>query len=110
MKNLKEKIDQFLWAFMWLLPFLAYFVAWFRIGSAPDLLTYINSTYSFAFVEDIFNNVWQTAFNSTCPLAGYISYLVSVEIVHVLFDIVVFIPRFAHNVVGRCFECGNGKF
>lgn len=99
--KLKEKIDQFLWAFMWLLPFLAFVVSWWRVGSAPAVLTFIDGQFAFPFIQDILNNVWNTAFGSSLSIAGYLSYLVCVEIAHCLFDIVVFIPRFAHSVVER---------
>lgn len=108
MGRLKIKIDMFLWAFMWMLPFLAYFVAWFRIGSAPELLSFIDQSYAFPFIKDIVNNVWQNAFGSTMPLAGFISYLVAVEIIHCLFDVVVFIPRMAHTFVDKFVSFAGG--
>lgn len=99
--KLKEKIDHLLWAFVWMLPLFAFFVSWYRIGSAPQLLFFIDEQFAFPFVRDIFNNVWNTAFGSALPLAGFLSYLVGVEIAHCLFDVVVFIPRFAHSLVER---------
>lgn len=99
--KLKEKIDHLLWAFVWMLPLFAFFVSWYRIGSAPQLLTFIDEQFAFPFVRDIINNVWNTAFGSALPLAGFLSYLVGVEIAHCLFDVVVFIPRFAHSLVER---------
>lgn len=99
--KLKEKIDHFLWAFMWLLPFLAFLVSWWRIGSAPPILQFIDEQFAFSFISDIFNDVWQAAFSTSLPIAGYLSYLVCVEIAHCLFDVVVFIPRFAHSLVER---------
>ena len=99
--KLKQKIDHLLWAFVWMLPLFAFFVSYYRIGSAPQLLTFIDEQFAFPFVRDIINNVWTTAFGAALPLAGYLSYLVGVEIAHCLFDVVVFIPRFAHSLVER---------
>ena len=101
MAKLKQKIDHFLWAFMWMLPFLAFFVSWFRIGAAPQLLTFIDEQFAFPWVRDLINDVWQTAFGAELQLAGFLSYLIAVEVAHCLFDAVVFIPRFAHSLIEK---------
>lgn len=98
MKKLQMKIDSILWAFIWLVPFFAFFVSWYRIGNAPNVLTFMDS-FQWSFIADIINNVWQTAFNTACPIANYLSYLVMVQVAHCLFDVIVFIPRFAHNLI-----------
>ena len=108
MRGLKTKIDHFLWAFMWMLPFLAFFVSWYRIGAAPPLLTFVDQEFAFPFIRDILNSVWSTAFGAELPLAGYISYLVCVEVVHCLFDAIVFIPRIAHTFVDRAIDFAGG--
>lgn len=109
MTKMKHKIDQFLWAFMWMLPFLAFFVSWFRIGSAPAILTWIDQQFSFPFVRDILNNVWSTAFGAELQLSGFISYLICVEVVHCLFDVVVFIPRIAHTFIDKFVGFAGGE-
>ena len=101
MAKFKAKIDLVLWALIWVLPVFAFFVSWYRIGSAPELLAFIDEQFAFGFVRDIINNVWSLAFGSTLPLAGYLSYLIAVEVAHCLFDAVVFIPRFAHAIIER---------
>lgn len=108
MRNLKSKIDAFLWAFIWMLPMIAYFVSWYRIGSAPAVLTFVDEQFSFAFVKNVINNVWNTAFGTDLALAGYISYLVCVEVVHCLFDAIVFIPRIAHSFIDRAVGFAGG--
>ena len=101
MAKLKQKIDHFLWAFIWMLPVFAFFVSWYRIGSAPQLLAFIDEQFAFPFVRDLINEIWSKAFGSELPLAGYLSYLVGVEVAHCLFDAVVFIPRFAHSLIEK---------
>lgn len=101
MKNLKLKIDSFLWAIIWLLPILAFFISWYRVGSAPQLFTFIDEQFAFGWVQDLINNVWNTAFGENLPLSGFLSYLIGVEVAHCLFDAVVFIPRFAHNLIEK---------
>ena len=99
----RNKIDALLWAFVWLIPFFAYGVAWFMVDTqvAPDILTYIDGAFSWSFIQDILDTVWQAAFGAVCPLSGFISYLVAVEVVHCMFDAMVFIPRFAHDLIER---------
>lgn len=109
MKTLKQKIDIFLWAAIWLLPFFAYFVLFYREGGTIPVTTWIDTHFSFPFVKDIINNVWQTAFGSDLSLAGYLSYLVGVEIAHCLFDVLVFIPRFAHRLVEKAEVFGGSE-
>ena len=110
MTKLKTKIDLFLWAASWLLPFFAFFVSYFRIGEAPQLLTFVDEQFAFPFIRDLINNVWSSAFGSALPLAGFISYLVCVEVVHCLFDAVVFIPRMAHSFIDKFTDfAGGGK-
>lgn len=110
MAKLKGKIDLLLWAGIWLLPFFAFFVSWFRVGSAPALLMFVNEQFAFPFVQDIINDVWELVFGSELQLAGYISYLVCVEVIHCFFDAIVFIPRLAHAFIDKFIGfAGGGK-
>ena len=109
MRGLKTKIDHFLWAFMWMLPVLAFFVSWYRIGAAPSMLSFIDEQFSFSFVKDVINNIWNKAFGADLVLAGSISYLVCVEVVHCLFDALVFIPRIAHSFIDRAVGLAGGE-
>ena len=109
MGSLKVKIDHFLWAAIWMLPVFAFFVSWYRIGSAPEILTFIDEQFAFPFIRDLINNVWSTAFGADLQLAGFISYLVCVEVVHCLFDAVVFIPRIAHCFIDKFVGFAGGR-
>lgn len=107
----KLNLDRILWGILWLAPLIGYLVAFWRIGSAPPVFEYIDEHFAFSFVKDIFDNVWQTAFESKLVISGYLSYLVVVEVAHCLFDVIVFIPRFAHALVEKCVGfAGGGKF
>ena len=97
---MKKKIDIFLWAFMWLLPFLVFFVNNYANGGTLNFNTFVNEVFAWSFIQNIFDGVWNTAFNSTLPISGYLSYLVLVETVHCVFDAVVFIPRLCHSFIG----------
>ena len=94
-------IDRLLWTFMWVLPIVIWF---FTVEFIPETLPFfewVDVTISWSFIADIFDAISSAAFGSSFILSGYISYLVQVEIVHVLFDVVVFIPRFAHKVIDK---------
>ena len=99
--KLKQKIDLLFWAFMWILPVFIFFVTYYRSGLEVDFIHFIDMNFAFPFIHDILDNVWNTAFGSTFSCSGYLSYLVAVEIAHCLFDVVVFIPRFAHSLIER---------
>lgn len=59
---------------------------------------------TFPFVQEVFDNVSQTAFGQTFEINAYLSYCVGVEIFHVLFDVVVFIPRLAHKWISAAVQ------
>ena len=101
LRDFREKIDVLLWAFIWLLPFFAYFVSFYRQGSAPALFTFINEEYSFTFIKNVLDKVWSLLFGSTIAISSYLSYLVAVELLHCLFDALVYVPRFAHTLIER---------
>ena len=99
MAKLKEKNDSLLWTAILLLPFFAFFVSWFRVGSAPAFLTFVNEQFAFPFVQNIINDVWELVFGAELQLAGYISYLVCVEVIKCFFNVLVFIPCMAQFFV-----------
>lgn len=106
----KEKIDNALWALIWLLPFLAYAIQYYRSGTDITMLNYVNSNYTFTWIKNILDQIWNTAFGCDLKLSGYLSYLVMVEIGHCLFDVMIFIPRFAHELIEKGTTlCKNGK-
>ena len=108
-KNLKQKIDLWLWALIWILPVLGYVVTYWRIGNAVPIFEYIDTSFAFDFIKDMLNEIWQKAFDCKLVLAGYISYLIVVEVIHCIFDAIVFIPRFAHTVIDRFTSFAGGK-
>lgn len=97
---MKKKIDIFFWFIVSLLPILVYFIVSFRSASPVAFLIFLND-YSFPFITSSINSIWNLAFNSDCPLAGLVSYFVLVEVVHCMFDVMVFIPRLAHFLVDK---------
>lgn len=107
MKQFREKLDRILWAVIWLLPVLAYFIQYYRAGAEINLLQFIDSNFTFDFVKKIINGAWNKGLGEELKLTGYLSYLVAVEIAHCLFDVVVFIPRFAQTVCNKAMGKGE---
>lgn len=95
------KLDAIFWWLIWLLPLIGVIVALAFGGdnTFSEFSTFIEG-FSFPFVRNVISDV-ETTVSITFPavLTAYASYLVSVEIVHVLVDVLVFIPRFAHKLV-----------
>lgn len=94
-------IDRIVWMLIWVLPFFAWRFQIEAVATTLPFLEWIDANYAWSFIKEIIDNVSTVAFGSTFALAGYISYLVEVEIIHVLFDIIVFIPRFAHKLMEK---------
>lgn len=105
----KLNLDTLLWGIIWMLPFFGYLIAFWRQGTVPALFTYIDEHFAFTYVQSIITSIWQKAFNCELVLSGYLSYLVSVEIAHVLFDVIVFVPRFAHAITDKAINFAGGK-
>lgn len=100
--KLKQKIDLVMWAIIALLPVFAYFVVNYRMTTEwLDFISFVDSFFCCTFVAGILDNVWVTAFGESLVIAPYLGYLITVEIAHCLFDVVVFIPRFAHSLIER---------
>lgn len=91
--------DLFFWFLVMILPFFVWKFQIEAVATTATFLDYVNMHFAFGFIQDIIDNISTVAFGGVFPISGYLSYLVAVEIFHVLFDIIVFIPRFAHKVI-----------
>jgi ABC-type spermidine/putrescine transport system permease subunit II len=100
MKRFSKKLDSFFWFLILILPIVIYITISFNVGNSTDFSTFISS-WTFPFISDIFNDIFTGDLLFNPILVDYISYCVSVEIIHVFFDVVVFIPRLAHKLSGR---------
>ena len=88
------------WFIIMILPILAWlFNAIGGITQTESFIEYINGFGSWTFIKNLIDNVFSTLFDGNLALSGYISYVVSVEIIHVIFDVIVFVPRLCHKWV-----------
>lgn len=107
MKTESKKLNRFMemadfsfWLVVMALPILYYLFASIG-GISPDLsfIQYIDEFAPWNYVKSIIDDCLILVFNNTLPLTGYISYLVAVQVVHLFFDVLVLIPRLAHNLM-----------
>ena len=75
-----------------------------RNPEAPGFFVFLDSFSPFTFVSDIFDEVTQAAFKTTFAINKYLAYVAGVEVFHVMFDVVVFIPRLAHKWIGKAVQ------
>lgn len=101
MKRFSSKLDHIFWWLVWLLPILGGLIV-LATNSAHDFSVFIAfmNNFQFAFIADILTGMFGVA-SLQIPdiLLSLMSYVVSVELCHVLVDVLVFIPRFCHKLV-----------
>lgn len=96
----KNKLDYIMWFVITLLPIIIYLILGWQGGFDVSFSTFLTD-YRFDFVADILIDVLEVVNLQFSPLlVSLISYMASVEIVHVFYDFIVFIPRMAHNLMG----------
>lgn len=107
------KLDKFFWLFLALFPYIAYL---FYIGKNPGVTFYdfFNTVLGVGGYGP--NIVYQTLdkifgpsssvfriFNNTSALYFFV-WLVNVELVHIFYDVIVFIPRLAHKWISKAVQ------
>lgn len=110
-KRLSDRLDIYFWWFIWLLPLIGALICFF-MGSSntyADFAGFIDS-FSFTYIYDILTEL-EVYISMSFPavLKSYASYVVSVEIIHLFVDVMVFIPRFAHRFGDPDFYYRGGK-
>lgn len=114
------KLDKIFWFILSLFPLFSWFIYLFSFSG------YVNSPLTFyAWLEQIFgfmgkiqeNVIFSTLYQifsitsvaSLFPalstsLMAFFTYLITVEIVHVIYDVIVFIPRLAHKWISKAVQ------
>lgn len=99
MTRFDRKVDRVIWSIILLLPIIAFIVCTFRNPSLTAF-TQVMSAFKFDFVSEILNKIFINNYALPVDLVNYLSYFVSVEILHVFVDFICFIPRFSHDLLG----------
>lgn len=114
------KLDKIFWFVISFLPLFSWLVYLFSFSSytASPLTFYAWLEQNFGFLgqisqSTIYSTLYQifsiTSVTSLFPalstsLLAYFTYLITVEIVHVLYDVMVFIPRLAHKWISKAVQ------
>lgn len=98
------RLDMLFWFIVMLLPLIVYYVMNFRNPETTEFFVFMANFSPFSFIQDVLDSVSETAFGSTFALTSYLGYCVGVEIFHVLFDVIVFIPRLAHKWISKAVQ------
>lgn len=101
MSKFEKKLYSLFWFIIIVLPLLLYFIMYFSTGTDLNFSDFISS-YRFEFVANIFTDILNSATVAVpAVVCDFLSYFISVEIMHLFVDVVIFLPRFA-----RCFMEG----
>ena len=103
-RRFSYKLDLVFWFIVMMLPIIVYFITSFRNPEAVGFLTFVADFSPFPFIEEILHDVFALAFGCKFELSGLLAYFVGVEIFHVLFDVIVFIPRLAHKWISKAVQ------
>lgn len=122
-RNISYLFDTLFWFLMWLLPALFYLFNYlaFDINSAGVSIasfsqfivdnfgistssTLYSSLFTI-FADDNYLGVIDTTISNSLIL--YFVYIFFIELIHIFTDVILFIPRFAHNFIARFQEVTN---
>lgn len=114
------KLDKIFWFVVSFFPLFSWLVYLFSFSSytASPLTFYAWLEQNFAFMGQVSNSIiystlYQifsiTSVASLFPalstsLLAFFTYLITVEIVHVIYDVIVFIPRLAHKWISKAVQ------
>ena len=112
-----RKLDKMFWFFISFAPLIfyaLYLVAHFKQSEYFSFYVFLSNYLGLFFSS---NNVFSSMFSSILGPSGIFpvfsaqsgwlvlfSYLAAVEVVHTLFDVVVFIPRLAHKWISKAVQ------
>lgn len=113
------KLDKIFWFFLTLFPLLGYSLYLFSINGAVESLSFYSFMQNFAqIVVHAGNPIQQTLasifgssgvfplFSAGSGLLDFFTYVASIEVLHVCFDVIVFIPRLAHEWISKAVQDG----
>lgn len=114
------KLDKIFWFIISFFPLFSWLIYLFSFSSYTEspLTFYVWLEQNFGFMGQIQNSIIFSTFykifsitsvTSLFPvlstsLIAFFTYLVTVEIVHVLYDVIVFIPRLAHKWISKAVQ------
>lgn len=116
-RNIKLFFDTFMWYLLYLLPIIVLIFAVFRTGSAVSMSSVFNdlglSIYTdnviLSNLEDIFGIGGVFPLLDSNGILIYATYFVSVFLIHLAVDFLIFIPRLVENLMDKFTKNGGVK-
>lgn len=111
------KIDKFFWFFLGSFPLFGYCLYLFSINGTVAEVSFASfltnfmqvSVYGSNPIHQVFVSIFGPSglfplFSASSGFMSFFSYVASVEVIHVCFDVVVFIPRLAHKWISKAVQ------
>lgn len=115
-KTLEKYLDRLFWFILLILPLLILLVTnrWTESSFISVLSQFnINNTnIIYSVLNDIFGSNGILPFVNTVETSVvllYLSYMVLIELVHIVVDVILFLPRIAVKLLDGAVEMGDGK-
>ena len=99
MKKFSRKLDVLFWLVVALIPVITFVVMGWNNGGSVSFAT-VASTFRYTYIADIFNSIFKDNLLLPTPLVDMASYVIACEIIRVFVDVMIFIPRFARELLG----------
>lgn len=112
-----RKMDKTFWFFLTLFPLFGYSLYLFSINGSVGSLSFYAFMQNFVQiavhvgnpVHKVFASIFGSSglfplFSDGSGLLDFFTYAVSIEILHVCFDVIVFIPRLAHKWISKAVQ------
>lgn len=108
-RTIKSINDKLIWFVIYMIPILLYVV----VSHHNALLSYtefLNTTglniLSTGVIYDTFNSLFGASgilpmFSESSFILHYMTYMVSITLIHITFDVIVFIPRLFHTFMDK---------
>lgn len=115
-RTVNHLADTLFWYLLYLFPVLAYLVYYTADGyTAATFATFMSNNLGFVFDSSnvVFNTI-QDLFSSSGVLPLWsaestgitliVTWFVTVFVVHLVVDVILFIPRLCHKYMGKCYQ------
>lgn len=109
MKKISHVLDNFMWYIIYTLPILLWLVQ-SRVAIGVDIST-IMSTFSIAdnFIMSSLQGIFGTEgvfplFDNSSFIFAYMTYFISVMIIHLAVDVLLFIVRWSHDMIDGFYQ------
>ena len=114
-KTQKNLFDNVMWYLLYLLPITLWLVVSFRTGQLVTLSTAMSSmgleilstNQIFSSLSSIFSIDGILPLFTNSDIILYMSYFISVFLIHLFVDFILFIPRLAHKWLNKLFGGDN---